>query len=66
MLHGNGVQRRTDGIDQLRTRAAVVAEDTNFDQFMAFQIDVDFTENSRCQTGVADHDYRMQVVRAGF
>lgn len=66
MLHGNGIERRADGLDHCGACGAVIAKHADLDQFMAFQIDVDFTEHCRRQSGITDQDHRLQMMRPGF
>ena len=66
MLHGNGIERRANGLNHCGARGTVIAEYPDLDQFMAFQGDVDFAEHGWCQAGIADQDHRLQMMRPGF
>ena len=66
MLNGGGIELCADVIDQCAAYVAIVAQQANLDQLMAFQVDIDFPGNRGCQAGIADHDYGLQVMRAGL
>lgn len=66
MLHGNSVERRADGLDHRGACSAVIAEYANLDQLVAFQVDVDFTQYRRRQTGITDQHHGLQMMRPGF
>jgi hypothetical protein len=66
MLNGNGIERGADGLDHCGTSCPVIAKNPDLDQFMAFQIDIDFTQHGRRQAGITDQDHRLQMMRPGF
>lgn len=60
MLNQGGVKFCADVIDHGSACGAIIAKNTDFDQLMAFQTDIDFMQHRRCEAGVADHDYGIQ------
>lgn len=66
MLDNRGPERRAKGCSQFRACGTVITQDADFDQFMAFQADVDFTQHRWRQACIADHDDGVQMVRLGF
>lgn len=66
MLHGRRVEPAADLIDQRLAPSPVITQDPDLDQFMACEIGVYFLQDSRRQTGLPDHDDRLQMMGAGF
>ncbi len=65
MLYRAGVERIANFVYQSLALLTVVPQHSDFDQFMTFEIAIDFPHDGRRESGVADHDYRLQVVGAG-
>ena len=65
MLHRSGVERAAGFLQQLPALLPIVAQHPDLDQFMASEIDVDFPEDGGGESGVADHDHRLQMMGAG-
>ena len=66
MLHQAGVERFANGIDHGGARIAVVASYADFDQFVAFEMHVNFENDGRCQARIADNHYGLKMMRARF
>ena len=64
MLNRRGGQLLTDGRQKLIALFAIVVEDANLDQLMAFEIDADLFEDGFRQPVLADGDDGIQGVRA--
>jgi hypothetical protein len=66
MLNRQRAQPRADGLQHCFTRLAIGVGNAHFDQLVALQADIELAQHSIGETLVADQNYRMQAVRAGF
>jgi len=66
MLNRQRAQPRADDLQHGCTRLAIGVGNTHLDELVALQADIELAQHSIGETLVADQDYRMQAVRAGF
>ena len=63
MLHRRGVEVAADPGEQSLALGAIVVENTDLDQLVRQQIDVDFVQHGWREAVVADADERMEGMR---
>lgn len=63
-LHGVGSQRIADMADQTFAMSAIISQHPDLDELVALQSEIDFAQHRRGEPGFADHDDRMQMMRA--
>lgn len=61
----DGLRRQciADIADQAPAVAAIVSEDSDLNEFVALEGQIDLAQHGRRETGFADHDDRMQMMR---
>lgn len=65
LLYRARIERTADFVNHGLALEPVIAQHPDLDQFVAFEIDVDFIEHCRRESGVADHNDWLQMVGAG-
>jgi len=65
MLYRSGLELFAYCIDQAVADVTVVAEHANFDEFVAFEVGINFASYRRCQSRISDHYDGLQVVGTG-
>lgn len=65
MLHRLCCGRRANRLNQLFSFRALVPKYPYLDEFVAFEIQVDFAGDFGREAGIADRHDRLEVVRAG-
>ena len=64
MLHRCGVDLSTNIVNQGFSELTIIARNAHFDQFVALERHLDFTDDRRRQAGIADHDHRVEMMGA--
>lgn len=62
MLDQGGVEFCADVVDHGSACDAIIAKNTDLDQLVTFQTDIDFMQHRRCEAGIADHYDGVQGV----
>ena len=64
MLDRRGVDLSANIVNQGRSERTIIARNAHFDQFVALERHLDLIDDSRRQAGIADHDYRIEMLGA--
>ena len=62
MLNGGCIEFAADGLQHVDASLTVVSEYADLDKTVSVEVDADFFHDGIRQSGIADHDDRVEIV----